>query len=78
MRSKSGLWFSAILVLAALSVGLGILVMVVTDTEHPPAAGTALDLVISWSISAVVFIMVSALLLSAVRLALGKRMVNLI
>lgn len=65
-------------VLAAMSVGLGILVMVATDTEHPPAAGTALGLVISWSLSAVLFIMVSALVLSAVRLALRKKMVNLI
>ena len=37
-------------VMAALSVGLSILVMVSTDTEHPPAAETALGLVIyGWS-----------------------------
>ena len=31
---------------AALSVGIGIFFMVVTNTEHPPAAGTSLGLVI--------------------------------
>ena len=41
-------------VMAALSVGLSILVMVSTDTAHPQAAGTALGLVIyGWSPSAV-------------------------
>ena len=33
-------------VMAALSVGLSILIMVSTDTAHPPAAGTVLGLVI--------------------------------
>ena len=33
-------------VAAALSVGIGIFLMVVTNTEHPPAAGTSLGLVI--------------------------------
>ena len=47
---------------AAVSVGLSILVMVMTDTEHPPAAGTALGLIIpGWSWSAVIFIMSGAI-----------------
>ncbi len=70
---------------AALSVGVGIFVMVVTNTEHPPAAGTSLGLVIQccqssvgvdWS--SISFILVSALLLSIVRIALRDRMVNLL
>ena len=70
---------------AALSVGIGIFVMVVTNTEHPPAAGTSLGLVIQccqpsagvdWS--SISFILVSALLLSAVRIVLRDRMVNLL
>ena len=31
---------------AAVSVGIGIIIMVVTNTEHPPAAGTSLGLII--------------------------------
>ena len=70
---------------AALSVGVGIFVMVVTNTEHPPAAGTSLGLVIQccqpsvgvdWS--SISFILVSAILLSIVRIALRDRMVNLL
>jgi len=70
---------------AALSVGIGILVMVVTNTEHPPAAGTSLGLVIQccqpnagvdWG--SISFILVSAILLSAVRIALRDRMINLL
>ncbi len=66
-------------IMAALAVGMGILVMVVTNTEHPPAAGTALGLVIyEWAWSAVVFILLSALILSVIRIALRPKLVNLI
>jgi len=69
---------------AALSVGVGIFLMVVTNTEHPPAAGTSLGLVIQccdpnigvdWP--SIIFIMISATLLSGVRIALRDKMVNL-
>ena len=63
---------------AALSVGLSILLMVVTDTEHAPAAGTALGLVIpDWSWSAAVFILGAAVMLSAMRLILRPKLINL-
>ena len=66
-------------IMAALSVGLSILVMVTTNTEHPPAAGTALGLVIhGWSIPAVVFVLVSVLVLSIIRIVLRHKMVNLL
>ena len=56
---------------AALSAGLSILVMVTTDTEHPPAAGTALGLIIpGWTGSAVVFVVSSVLILSLIRIVL--------
>ena len=64
---------------AAISVGIGILLMVVTNTEHPPAAGTALGLVIyGFDWSSVVFILASALLLCLVRWILFPRMINLL
>ena len=53
--------------------------MVVTNTEHPPAAGTALGLVIhDWSWPAEAFIMISALVLSFIRMALRPRLVDLL
>ena len=64
---------------AAISVGIGILLMVVTNTEHPPAAGTALGLVIyGFDWSSVVFILASALLLCLVRWILFPKMINLL
>lgn len=64
---------------AALSVGLGALMMVITNTEHPPAAGTAFALVIyPWSWSAIVFIIISAIILSVVRILLRPVLVNLL
>jgi len=64
---------------AATSVGIGIFFMVVTNTEHPPAAGTSLGLVIyGFDWTSVVFILGSALLLSAVRIVLRPRMINLL
>ena len=66
-------------IIAAVSVGAGILSMVVTNTEHPPAGGTILGLVIhGWSWSAIIFILSSALILSIIRLLLRDKMVNLL
>ena len=64
---------------AAISVGIGIFFMVVTNTEHPPAAGTSLGLVIyGFDWTSVVFIISSAMLLSLVRILLRPRMINLL
>ena len=64
---------------AALAVGLGLLLMVATNTEHPPAAGVALGIVIDpWQWSAIAFVIISALALSAVRAALRPKMINLL
>lgn len=66
-------------IVAALSVGLSILVMVATDTEHPPAAGTVLGLVMrGFGWQAVAFIMVSAVSLSVIRLVLRPKLINLL
>ena len=69
----------AFYVAAAVAAGLSIFVMVVTDTEHAPAAGTALGMVIpDWSWSAAVFVLVAAVVLATVRVVLCRRMVNLL
>ena len=53
--------------------------MVLTNTEHPPAAGAALGLVIhDWSLCSVGVIIVSAVALSILRAALRPRLVNLL
>ena len=66
-------------VTAALAVGLSILIMVATNTEHPPAAGVALGIVIDpWQWSAIAFVLVGALGLSVIRVILKPKMINLL
>ena len=63
----------------AVSVGFAMFVMVITNTEHPPAAATSLGLVFhEWTVSSVVFIVSAAIVLSAVRIALRPKLVNLL
>jgi CBS-domain-containing membrane protein len=66
----------------AISVGVAILLMAVTNTEQPPSAGTALSLVaigaIGASLNAIWFILSAALILAGVRFLLQRWMVNLL
>lgn len=63
---------------AALGVGLTMFLMAATDTEHPPAAGTALG-VLGTTVSAelVLFVLTSVLMLLAIHLVFRSRLVNL-
>ena len=66
-------------VAAALSVGLSIFLMTITNTEHPPAAGTAIGIVAyPWSSQVVIFVLLSAVSLAVVRWLLGFRLKDLI
>jgi CBS-domain-containing membrane protein len=63
----------------AAAVGLAILMMVITDTEHPPAAGLALGVVLArWDTLALVVPLVGIVALSLARLALKPILINLI
>ncbi len=56
------------IIVYAFSVGLSLLMMTITNTEHPPAAGTALGLTAyGWSSGTVIFIILCAIGLSVVR-----------
>ena len=60
---------------AAVAVGLAMLLMALTDTEHAPAAGTALAIVahgVDWQLG--VFLMTMVLLLAAVHALLKDRL----
>jgi len=51
----------------ALAVGLSIFIMVVTDTEHPPAAGTALGVAIKgFSLNVTIAVVASVVILSLI------------
>ena len=61
-------WEFIILFACALSVGLSIFLMTVTNTEHPPAAATALGIVAhGWSYQIVIFVLVCAIGLALIR-----------
>ncbi len=60
------------------SLALVILFMTVTNTEHAPAAGTALGLATSVPLNSVIFIISAAVIISIVRILLYPRLHNLI
>ena len=66
-------------VYGALAVGCAIFLMTVTDTEHPPAAGASLGLVLNtWNYKTLAFIMAAVLTLAFLRRMLKKHMVDLV
>lgn len=69
-----GILFShldSLVVGGSLAVGATMLLMVITNTEHPPAAGTALGLIVLPSLAGVSFILGSAVGLSLIRWAMN-------
>ena len=66
-------------IFGAVAVGLSVLVMATTNTEHPPAAGTAFGMIVfGLSITFIAFILSAAVILSIVRLLLRDRLQNLL
>ena len=67
-------------VLGGLAVGVAIFLMVVTNTEHPPAAGVALGLVINqtWDALTLVVILSAICSLSLVKWLLRRYLRNLL
>jgi len=67
------------IVACSLAVGLSIFIMVITDTEHPPASGTALGIALEGSsLDVVLTVMVSAVMLSLVHRFFGRYLKNLV
>lgn len=66
-------------IFGALAVGLSVLMMATTNTEHPPAAGTAFGVIIvGLSFTFTAFILSAAVILSLVRFMLRNRLQNLL
>ncbi|MFC1966105.1 HPP family protein [Chloroflexota bacterium] len=58
-------WLILLRIDAAVAVGLSIFIMAITNTEHPPAAGTALGVVAhEWTYETIIFILVCAISLA--------------
>jgi len=67
------------ILIPSLSVGLSIFFMVITNTEHPPAAGTALGIVVQgWSYSTILVILITISLLSLTKYLLKAWLKDLV
>ena len=69
----------SLIVFGAIAVGIAIFIMAITNTEHPPAAGIALGLVINpWTWLTIVFILCAIIWLSSVRKIIKPYLMDLI
>ncbi len=65
-------------IFAATAVGTSMLVMAATETEHPPAAGTVLGLIIGTNVIAnSVLVLIAATCISLARILFGRWLINL-
>ncbi len=70
---------AATIALAAFSVALSIFIMVITDTEHAPAAGLALGFVLNpWNMVTIVLILFSISFMATSKRLMKRWMVDLI
>ncbi len=68
-----------LVIFGAIAVGFSIFIMAVTNTEHAPAAGIALGLVINrWDYLTIIFILLAVLWLTSIRLILRRYLMDLI
>ena len=66
-------WQFVAYIVYAVAVGLAMFIMAVTNTEHPPAASTALGIVAhEWSYQVVIFILLAVIILAIVRRLLRR------
>lgn len=66
------------IIFGAVAVGLTILVMVVVDTEHPPAVGLALGLVLgSWNMKIIIILFLAVVLMSVAKHLLRNVLIDL-
>lgn len=64
---------------AALATGLAIFLMVLTDTEHPPAAGLALGFVLNpWDLKTVIVVLLGVAVISIIKETCKKQMIDLL
>ncbi|MFP3896739.1 MAG: HPP family protein [Anaerolineales bacterium] len=68
-----------LIIFGALAIGLAILIMLVTDTGHPPAAGLALGFVADpWTETTVLFVLSAISLLALTRYFLRHVLIDLV
>jgi CBS-domain-containing membrane protein len=69
---------TAYIIFGSLAVGVAIFLMTITNTEHAPAAGMALGLVINkWDFLTILFIVAAVLFMAGLRTFLSPLMIDL-
>ena len=67
------------IIFGAIATGLAIFCMVITDTEHPPAAALALGYVLNeWSVLTIVVVLAGVTLISVTKEAVKKHLIDLL
>jgi CBS-domain-containing membrane protein len=67
------------IIFAAIATGLAIFCMVITDTEHPPAAALALGYVLNeWSVLTIAVVLAGVFLLSMTKESVKKYLIDLL
>ena len=70
---------TSLVIFGSIAVGFAIFIMAVTNTEHAPAAGIALGLVISkWDYLTIIFILIAVIWMLSVRILLKRYLMDLI
>jgi len=70
---------TTLVIFGSIAVGVSIFIMAVTNTEHAPAAGIALGLVINkWDYLTIIFIVVAVLWFVSIQIILKKYLMDLI
>lgn len=70
---------TSLVIFGAIAIGFAIFIMALTNTEHAPAAGIALGLVINpWDYLTIIFIVIAILWLTSIRLILRGYLMDLI
>lgn len=70
---------SSIALFGALSIGSAIFLMVITNTEHPPAAALALSIVLGgFHLRTVIVALIGIIALCVTKKALGRYLINLL
>ena len=70
---------NSLVVFGAIAVGIAIFIMTITNTEHAPAAGIALGLVLNqWDFTTLIFIIVAIIWLTVVKKLLQPILIDLI
>ena len=81
IQAEYGVGMERVIVIsgAAIAVGVAMFLMVVTDTEHPPAAAVALGFVLnSWDLRAIGVVLIGVCCISFLKETFRQRMINLL